>query len=58
MDTFVIFLILSLFILLTVSLRSIPMDGYGVLEQWGKIHIIYQKPGIHFVIPLVQSMYL
>lgn len=58
MDTFIIFVVLGLFIVLTISLRSIPFDGFGVLEQFGKIHRIYEKPGVHFVIPGVQKMYL
>lgn len=58
MDTFIIFIVLGLFIVLTVSLRFIPTDGFGVLEQFNHIHIIYKEPGIHFVIPGVQKMYL
>lgn len=58
METFVVFIVLGLFIVLTVSLRFIPSEGFGVLEQMGKIHVIYQEPGLHFVMPFFQKMYL
>lgn len=58
METFIVFIVLGLFVILTVSLSFIPSDGFGVLEQMGKIHEIYEKPGLHFVMPGFQKMYL
>lgn len=58
METFIVFIVLGLFVVLTVSLSFIPSDGFGVLEQMGKIHEIYKEPGLHFVMPGFQKMYL
>ena len=58
MDTIYIFIVLGLFIILTVSLRIVPRDSFGVLEQFEKIHRVYTEPGIHFVLPFVQKMYI
>jgi regulator of protease activity HflC (stomatin/prohibitin superfamily) len=58
METFIVFIVLGLFVILTVSLSFIPSEGFGVLEQMGKIHEIYSEPGLHFVMPGFQKMYL
>lgn len=58
MDTVFIYILLGLFIILTISLSIIPAGAFGVLEQNHKIHHIYDKPGVHFVIPFIQKMYI